>query len=543
MSEAPTKKKTRRPIRVIVNVSLFAILTALAIYYILRDDPRRTFGLLGDSDFFPMLLAIGVVVIVDLLDGLALFLLARLYNKGFHFFHGVINQVIGNFTGSFVKTSANFIQAYTFTKQGVSGANAASILTMNFLMFQGTLTIYSLGMVCFGYPYVADIPLQLIGGWKIFPISFLGFAIDALIFLLIVMVAFFKPLHYFVLNSGVNLLTKLHILKDPELTRRKWALQFATYRIESKRLMSHKGLMITIFFLNLLKQFLLNSIPYLCFWALKADMSQVSFTVSLFRSSYLSLISSFITMGGPEVAFQSIFSYASTVNGLTFNLGSQASSITSAGNLLWRGLTFYFNIIVGGICFLAYRGSPSKYELRSNTATMYDLQVANLTLNNPPTKKDDVEYATNLLTAVQVEASFDRIRRNMSDSPAREPSRDLPKEDLAKTLAEQQTNLKLIVEETQALLNHQSLDPEIQKATEEELSENKKMTERKAMRKQERQTRKEEKSRRKLEGLQPDGTTITVSKESGIIIHGPEIRQQQTQTTSDPNEEKGTEEK
>lgn len=541
MAEVSAKKHSKSILKTSFNILFFIIVTSLSLYYVLKDDPKEAFALIGELDFFPMIFAILAVIGINLLEGVAIYSLTRIYDKKYHYYQGAINAIIGNFTGVFNKTSANFVQAITFTKQGIKGSHAASILTMDFLMYQLTLTLYSLVMVFVGYPFVKDIPLELFGGLKIFPISLIGFFIILFFLIIIILLAFCRPLHRFVLNVGVGLLSKLHILKDPEETRKKWTLTLATYRIESKRLFSHKLVAILVFFIELAKLILSNSIPFFCFWALKADMSQVVYLNTLCGSSYLSLITSFLTTGAPEIGFQAI------MMGVT----SCSNSLATASNLLWRGLTFYLNLLVGALAFLFYRGSPKKYDLLSNTATMYDLEVLNLN-DNPDegtmtflravsgskNKKDD---NIPLLTQEQIDESFARIRRNMTYT--REEHFDIPKKEMTMTLEKQKIQLAKAVAEAQELMRKNKVDEEIAKETQNELATSLKKKQRKETAKVISQKRKEEKrtlkAKKKLEKMQPAGTTLFYDENKGIEIKGPEIMEEKTLTSHDERDSKG----
>mgnify|MGYP000849550206 FL=1 len=539
-------KKTQKTIKVTVNIIFFVALSALALYYILKDNPQEAFKILGGANFFPLLLAIGTVVLTNILEGVSITLLARIYNHNYHYYQGLINAQIGAFIGCLNKTSANFIQAYTFTKQDVDGPNAASILTMNFLMYQFTLTFYSLVMIFVGYPFVKDIPLTLLGGIKIFPLSLIGFGIDAAFLIVIVLLAWCRPLHRFVVDFGVRFLAKLHIIKDPDATRKKWTLKFATYRIESKRLLSHKRIMLVLLFINIAKQFLSNILPYLCFWALGADLTSLSFLSCLGGTSYITLISSYLTMGAPEVAFQAIFYYLIANGSSVESVVSSANSLASAGNLIWRSLSLYFNIVVGGLTFALYKGSPKKYELLSNTATLYDLEVMNY---NNSTDASTKEFVNNvkpkssnepLLSEAEIEESFDRIRRNMENSKAMVKDSSEEKKDLTMTLTIEKKRLAQALKESQALNGSESLDQEIQAESASEYSYSEQNEKRRVQRKKKKQAikkaKKAEKEKIRLQKMQPYGTTIKVDKEKGLDFEGPEIDEERTITTSDPED-------
>ena len=532
------KRKKRSFYRVTINIIIFLAITILALYYVLHDNPIAIFETLSTVDFFPFLLAILVVIAMTLLDGLGITLLTKHYKKTYKYSQGIINSIIGNFIGCFYKTRASFIQAYTFTKQGIKGTNAASILTMNFLIYQFAITIYSGVMIFIGYPFVKDIPITLLGNIKIFPLSLIGFGINILFLLLIVLLAYWRGLHRLALNSGINLLSKIHLLKDPEYKRKKWTLQLATYRIELKRLFYHYKLLILVLIMQLAKLLLLNTLPYLCFYALRIDLTNLSYLACLSGSTYLNLISSYIVVGAPEIGFQSIFSYL-----LTPCLGAEAKSFASASNILWRMLTFYLNLIVGSLFFFFYKGSPKRYELLGNPATIYDLEVLNLHESDDKETKefliqvhDEGSDQAPLLNKKQVHESFLIIKKNMEEREEEDVEQDGPI-----TLSAQKQTLAKAIKEAEELMAQNEIDPEIQAETLRDLENNQRLREEKESRKNKRKKAKLYKrmlkEKRRLEKMQPHGTIIDIDNEKGLKYQGPEIYETKTFTTHDVSED------
>lgn len=528
------KKKHAGFYRITLNLIIFLIVTVLALFYILKDDPKAAFDTLATVDFFPFLIAILVVIVMTLLDGLGITLLTKHYKNDYKFSQGVMNSIIGNFIGCFYKTGASFIQAYTFTKQGIKGTNVASILTMNFLIYQFAITIYSGVMIFIGYPYVKDIPIELLGNIKIFPLSLIGFGINILFLFLILLLAYWRQLHRLVLSTGINILSKLHIIKDPEYKRKKWTLQLATYRIELKRLFYHYRLLIAVLFFQISKLLLLNTLPYLCFYSLRIDLSQLSYVACLSGSTYLNLISSYIIVGAPEIGFQTIFSYL-----LTPSLGTSATSYATASNILWRMLTFYLNLVVGGLCFFFYKGSPKRYELLGNPATIYDLEVLNLNASDDKDAKnffnDKKSDEAPLLTQEEVQKSFMIIKKNME-----EREEEVIEQDGPITLSLQKQTLAKAIKEAEELMAKNEIDPEIQQETMRDLNANKyhqeKKESRKNKRKQAKLYKKMMKEKKALEKMLPHGTKIDIDNEKGINYQGPMIYETRTLTTSDQDE-------
>ncbi len=511
-----TKKRKGKHIKLAIEVIFFATLMVFAIFYILKDDPASTFALMGKASFFPILLAILILLATLILDGLNITLLSRLYSGRYKFHQGLINVCVGQVVGVFIKSGASIVQAYTFTKQEIKSAQAASVLTMNYLVFQISLILYSVIMVIFGYPYVKDIPIELLGGLPLVVICIIALIVQLVFLGLILGLGFWRGMHRFVLNTGVNFLARMHLLRNPEATRRRLTLQFATYRVEMKRLFHNIPLVIVLFVSNLLKRFLLGIIPYIIFWSLNADLNHLSFAQSLFGTGYVDVISSFINVGAPEVMFQSAYTYF---------LGAESSSLASAANLLWRSITFYLLFIIGLLSLLLYRGAPKRHELLSNTATIYDLELSNIQEDESTRSYLNEVYKHGkrshrpLLTENEVRESFRRIRENMIDmtDPVSEENDD---KDLTSVLEENRKHLAQIQTEVAQEIEKTKPDAEIQEEAKQDLAIQADKQKKRFLRKQARLERKKIKEQEKLEAdllrMQPSGTTMKEDEQHNL---------------------------
>lgn len=519
----------------VIKVLFIVILSALGLYYILKDDPKETFNTISQVKWIPFLIVFITILVLLSLDGLILTILAKRYNKKYSFGKGVINAQIGNFIGSFSKTSSNFVQAYTFTKQDIKGPNAASILTMNFLVYQLIYVLYSIIAVSIGFNKVSGVKIPFFNYMPLFPLSMIGLSISIIILAAIIVLSLCKPLHRITVDFLVFIAVKLHLSNDEEATRKKWMMRFVTYRLEFTKLWKHKLLLLVLVIFNIFKQLLLNSLPVICLWAMNADLSTLVFkdyVDFISASSYLQLISIYIPAGGAEVAFQNIYS---------FLLPNTTSSIISASNIFYRSFTFYFNLIVGGLCFILYKGSPNTAEIRYNTATIFDLEVINYSesaddktrefafslIDNK--KKDHVSKKKQLLTEEDVKQSFYRINKYMSEKNDEE----LLENDNLDDLEEQKKQLAQVVKESEELLKQATVPLEVKEITDKELSINEK---RRQERKEKRIKKSRNKDKKKLEKMLFKGTTVDFDNKQGIKIDGPEIYEENTLTTSDPNE-------
>ena len=524
------KKNKSKVIKIVIKIVLIVVLSAIGLYYVLKDDPIGTFSVLSQADVGAVSVVVLMIIAMLMLDGLILTVLAKRHNKKYSYGQGMINAQIGNFIGSFSKASSNFVQAYTFTKQDIKGANAASILTMNFLVYQVVFVIFSTVMVFLGYNKMSTVSF---GSIPMFVFTIIGFSISFLILSVILLLSLCKPIHRLFIDILVWFSVRFHLTDSEDECRKKWTLHFVTYRLEMMKLRKNKGILIFLILSHLAKQIILNTLPLVCLWALKVNVMEVSYPTMLSSSSYLQLISSYIPAGGAEIAYQETYQ----------NFFKQAElSQISASNILWRMMTFYFNLIVGGLCFIFYKGVPKREIIRANTATIFDLEVINYA-ESADYKTQDFVFGLNskkgekkhhskkiLLTEEDVKKSFDRIKRYMQDVPVEETI--VENQD---SLEEQKKQLINVLKESEELMKQKEVSKEVIDITDKEIQLNKKKHDRRVEKKKRKM---KDKALKLLEDLQVDGTTVSVDDKKGIDIKGPEIYETKTNITYDPDEKR-----
>lgn len=372
-NQSNKKKKSKKTIFMII---LMVGVTALALYYILKDDPIQTLQSLMQAKVGYILLMILMVIITFCIEGVVLTILSKLYYKKYRVYQGILNGMVGSFFSCITPFSSGgqFAQVYTFSRQGIKSSNSASILVMLFIVSQTVIILYGALAMIFGYSStILKMSDMDIFGWKITPMVFsiIGFIINIFSLLILLLLAYLRPLHRFILTTGINIGAKLHLIKDPVRKRSELAANVATFRIELTRLFKNGWVLLITLLLEFLKFTFTYSLPYVAGLALSADVSVESYLSldtyarCLWSSSYQSMITGFIPIPGAsgvaEGSFQLLFNSI-------YNPNFTNPSITSAANILNRAISFYFSLFAGFIVFISYRGSPKK------TAGIYDLQ-------------------------------------------------------------------------------------------------------------------------------------------------------------------------
>ena len=501
------KKIGKTAIKYTLSIVLLLGIALISLYYLLADNFFEIIDMMANSKAAPVFSMIGCIIASFIVEGTVITIFSKLYRRKYKIYQGVLNGLIGSFFSAITPfaSGGQFVQTYTFTKQGVKASNGASILVMMFIVSQTVIVLYGTLALILGYnTTIKNMEAITIFSFSFSPIaiSLIGYVINFFSLASLLLLSYCKPLHRFVLSYGINIAHKLHLVKDVQKKRTSLVAQVATFRIELTRLFKNYWVLIITLLLYIVKFTLINSLPYLAGLAFGEDMSGKYFDC-LWSYSYVSMITAFVPIpgasGGAEYAFSTIFSsiYSSTV-------------VTNSCNILVRSIAFYFTLIVGMLTFFFYRGSPKKEGVDYyDRKTFVDLQIIALSENSEEVElkeyqeakeiketkiqkkleksiDNSIDEAQKLLSPSEVKRSFKRIvKSSLLDQKSIYEEEDKYLEQSKKSLA----NIYNEVKEAEIEKNNQSaLDTQVETEIKHDLDrlidEDKRKEERKARRKE-----------------------------------------------------------
>ena len=421
----------------ILYISLLVVFSALAVYFVLKDDAEAIVNTIASSDIKYLLLGFVLVMASYSLNGLFLVALTRIYNKKYGFFEGVANHLIGTFFSAITpsSTGGQFVQAYTFTKQGVTVTNGASILFMAFIIRQMIAIIFSCFTFLLKFQEMAKFTatFEIFGfNFNLIMLSFIGFIINMFVLLGLFFMAFSKKLHYVVVHGIINFLRKIKVLKPEKAEEKKKEIdsKVATFRVELKRLLTNWKALLFSLFIIFLDSIIYNTYPYLMSLAVGADMGGKTIIDGICMANFVGLITMMIPIPGAAGGAEAVFSFM-----FSGFLGGDPKYVNSI-NLLWRFFTFYINVIVGFIVFVTYRGSPKKQVIDMDSKMIKEIEILSLTqeisfnINNihkveisSDGKKTRKKYRPRIIDeqvdeldeSINVEKRFDTLKKELQD--------------------------------------------------------------------------------------------------------------------------------
>ena len=426
-----TSKQTKK---YIFNIALMVVVSAIAIFFMFKDNPGQVLHHLSNCKWQYILISLGIIVCYFLVESLILFVLARMYKHNYKYHKSVLNCMIGAFFSGITPSNSGgqFAQAYTFSKQGVKISNAASILLMHFIVYQTVQVLFSMFILIFKFDQMRAYSqtVNIFGiDFEIISLAIIGFVINASVILILFLVSFSKRLHHFITTVGVNIMYKLHLVKDKDQKSLELNAKFESFRIELKRLMQNANVLIITILLFLVKAVLYNIIPYFVAKSLGVEFRRDNTILNMVDCVSMSLFANTITgmipipgaSGGAELVFKMLFDNFFIAD------GAQISAII----LIWRSITYYFGLIVGLLVFIFYHEVPKKDLAHGNGRTLLQLRIISLDNETKSLKmadEDEVEDETqNELTAEEIEERFKKLKEELA-SQLEENQSELEKE-------------------------------------------------------------------------------------------------------------------
>lgn len=338
----------------IFNISLVVLFTGFVLWLTLKDNYREIISMISQARIEWLVVIFLLAIFYQVIIGWILRKLTVLSNPHYKMSQGVINAFVASFFHGVTPSASGgqFAQIYIFKKQGVGITDSASILWMDFIIYQSTMVASVLLLLVFRFTYFYKHYSQF------FLLVLIGFAVNSAIIIGLWALATFPQVYTWISTKGIEIGAKLHIIKNKDKTLKNLDVQLVRFASETKKLKAHKETIIKVILANFLRLFVYYSIPFFCAKALNIPVGVESILDILALSSFVSMINCFIPIpgasGGTEATFVLMFS---TIFGKI-----SATSIM----ILWRLITYYFVMVLGGLTFIYAKTMPDVDQFTAN---------------------------------------------------------------------------------------------------------------------------------------------------------------------------------
>ena len=224
-------------------------------------------------------------------------------------------------------------QLYEMKKDSIPMTGATAVLVSKFILFQVTVTIYALMLTLYKLP-------MIMGDLKAAStFVFIGLLINTIGLGVIVMIAFNPSKMKILISNFILWLSKIKIVKKPERHIQKLVEFVDEYDECIQTYKEDWKLTLGLFLASIVQVTAFFSITFFVYKALGLSGATIYHTVTLQALLYMAIafIPSPGTVGAAEAGFAML-------------LGSVFSSnIIAVALLLWRGISYYFGLVVCGL--------------------------------------------------------------------------------------------------------------------------------------------------------------------------------------------------
>ena len=315
---------------------ILLLVTLLVLYLVLKDNFSQIMGLL-----------LSFIFLYWVFKSIAMYIVARHYSKsikGFNIFKQIVITQFFNGITPF-STGGQPMQIYMLKKSNISLAKSTNIVMQDFMMYQVALVLYGIFAVVANYRFgfFESVPLLR-------RLVFLGFLVNTLVCLMVVILCFSKKTSKKIFDLCFKILSKIKFIKNPNEVREKWNNRLLEFQESADLFMRNKSLFLKGTILNILALTSYYIIPFFIILGMR-DTTNMSVLNVIVSSAYTLVIGSFVPIpggtGGIEYGFLKFFGNVNT------------GSTLSAMLLMWRFITYYLGMIIGGVMFSFYRGDEN----------------------------------------------------------------------------------------------------------------------------------------------------------------------------------------
>lgn len=325
------------------NIIILVIVSFLVIFLSMKDNFSESIKQLSSLNIEFLLVAVLFMLMNILFQSLSQYRFLKEVKEDYSFLSCLRLITIAMFFNAITPFSSGGqpFEMYLLNKEGIKVSDSANALLQNFITYQFALIFMG----------ATSIVLNKVIG--IFPgdnllknIVLVGFIINIIVMSLIIFISRAKKLNTKIFSKIFNFVFSFKFIKNKEEKKLKAEKTLDDFYNSTAIMKNNKKNTILSFIFNLCSLLCLYMVPLFVLYSLN-DFESINIIKSIVLSGYTFLIGSFVPIpgaaGGLEYGFMDFFGI--------FIKGS----LLTASMLLWRLITYYLGIVIGGITLIMYR--------------------------------------------------------------------------------------------------------------------------------------------------------------------------------------------
>lgn len=325
------------------NIIILVLISLVVMFFTLKDNFLDVLYNLKNINFNWLFIAFLMIVIYHLSQALCIYIQVKKVKKNYKYKNALSLNLFGSFFNGITPFSSGGqpFQIYILKKEGIKVSDSGNILLQNFLSYQIMLIL--MGTISI----VSNFKLNIIPEQNLLKKAVVfGYTINCLVLVFLFTFCFFKKFNSNILKKISNKIIKLKFIKNKKDKIEKFNKLLDNFYTGAVNINNNKQNFLLTLMLNSISLVSLYLIPLFLFYSL-GDFNSINLIKSIISSAYTYLIGSFVPIpggsGGLEYSFVDFFKF--------YKSGSFLSTVL----LLWRFITYYFGIIIGGISLIFYK--------------------------------------------------------------------------------------------------------------------------------------------------------------------------------------------
>ena len=325
------------------NIILLVVISFVVIFFSLKDDFHGALNYFKNMNYFWIFVAALFMIINIFFQSLSQYRFLKEVDSNYKFsscFKLMIMSMFFNGITPFNSGGQPF-EIYLLNKEGMKVSDSLNALIQHFITYQFALIMAStVGIVL--NKFLNIIPDTLL----LKKIVLIGYVINIIVIGLIIFISRAKEVNTKLFTKIFKFIFHFKFIKNKEEKEKKFLKYLDDFYNSTAIMKNNKKNTFLSFIYNFISLCFYYSIPIFVFYAL-GEMHLINFVESFIASSFTFLIGSFVPIpgatGGLEYGFVDFFK--------VFTSGA----LLSAGMLLWRLITYYLSMFIGGITLITYR--------------------------------------------------------------------------------------------------------------------------------------------------------------------------------------------
>ena len=326
-----------------LNIIILVIVSFAVIFFSLKDDFNGAINYFKNMNYLWILVAILFMLAHIFFQSLSQYRFLREVKPDYKFsscFRLMCMAMFFNAITPFSSGGQPF-EMYILNKEGIKVSDSLNALLQNFITYQ-------IGLI-----FTGTVVIVINSIFKILPdtlllkkIVLIGYFINLIVMGLIIFFSRAKKFNTKLFSKLIKFIFHFKFIKNREEKEEKFLKYLDDFYNSTAIMKNNKKNTILSFLFNLISLWILYLVPVFVFYAF--GNYDLSFFESFVASSFTYLIGSFVPIpgatGGLEYGFVDFF-----------KVFISNTTMLSAGMLLWRLITYYFSMFLGGIILMTYR--------------------------------------------------------------------------------------------------------------------------------------------------------------------------------------------